>query len=134
MSEEAESHAQALVGLVRRLEAENAELRGRVAALEGQLHAGTTARPPTASAAGGRVIRANARDVAQKASEAEKPNAREVVRGKRDREAMQGYRCDQCKEFYDALGVLPHKCSKHKLHRPPPDTPDGFWEPWSFDN
>jgi hypothetical protein len=133
MSDDAERHASALVALVRRLEAENAALRQRVAELESshlkpQLNVTATIKKEE-----GGVIRARGREIAEKAKEVEKPNVREVVRGKRDREAMQGYQCDQCKELYDALGVLPHKCSKHKMHRPPPDTPDGFWEPWSFD-
>ena len=125
MSEEAQNIAQALLDLVRRLEEENAQLKTRIVELESRT---PPPLPPPARQEG--VIRAKASAV-QRPEEG--PNARAVVRGKREREAMQGFQCGQCQEFYDALGVRPHKCSKHKLHRPPPDTPDGFWEPWGFD-
>jgi hypothetical protein len=137
-SEEAQIHVNALLNLVKRLEEENTSLKRRIAQLE------TISKPPmpppVQSATRARsnanedgIIRAKARDVVQKAQEVDRPNAREVVRGKRDREAMQGFQCDQCKQFYEATGIMPERCSKHKLHRPPPDTPEGFWEPWSFD-
>ena len=65
-------------------------------------------------------------------------NYRAVVRGKDEREAMEGFECSQCKCFYKATGQhIPHLCdrsSKHKYFKPPPSTPAGFWEPWSIND
>ena len=57
-------------------------------------------------------------------------NIRKVVRGKREREGLEGFECGQCEMFYQITGIKPDKCSKHKMFKPPSDTPDGFWDPW----
>ena len=123
-SAQAADMASNLVELVRRLEEEIKTLKARIEELE------TSRQEPRVSG----LIRARGVDVVNKTENVLGPNVRTVVRGKREREGMQGFRCEQCKEFYDALGLEPHRCSKHKLHRPPPDTPDGFWEPWELQN
>jgi hypothetical protein len=134
MSVEAEKLVQALLTLVRNLEAENAALKEKLAMLDGRsapkpLVSDRTSTIKATEESDG-VVRARAREfVAQKEAKAGNgPNVREVVRGKREREAMQGYECDQCKEFYDAVGILPTKCSKHRYHRPPNEAPEEFWE------
>ncbi len=62
----------------------------------------------------------------------------EVVRGKKAREALNGYFCEQCNEFADAVcdhpggDVFDRKmfttCSRHRARYSPPQTPVDFWE------
>ncbi|KAL9181314.1 hypothetical protein ACHAXT_010119 [Thalassiosira profunda] len=57
----------------------------------------------------------------------------EVVRGKKDREALPGHECEECKRFMDAVGrdydrdALVQGCSRHRSRCAPPLTPPGFW-------
>ena len=61
---------------------------------------------------------------------------KEVVRGKAEREKLNGYTCEECEHFYanENLSGAQRKevldrCSRHR-HKstPPPSTPDEFWE------
>ncbi|CAN6465557.1 unnamed protein product [Victoria cruziana] len=64
----------------------------------------------------------------------------EPVRGKGDRQFLNGFECKQCKKFYDAVrdasGIDSNKkiqcehhdgVSRHRYRYLPPSTPDGFW-------
>ena len=64
-------------------------------------------------------------------------NFRAAVRGKDQREVLDGFDCSQCECFYKTTGHIPNLCdkhSKHKYFKPPPNTPAGFWDPWSQDD
>eukprot|EP01138_Halocafeteria_seosinensis_P014235 gb/GECG01014534.1/.p1 GENE.gb/GECG01014534.1/~~gb/GECG01014534.1/.p1 ORF type:complete len:516 (+),score=75.02 gb/GECG01014534.1/:1-1548(+) len=58
----------------------------------------------------------------------------EVVRNRDEREAMRGFNCDQCRQFYANLGskeleeAAVQCSSRHRHHHTPPSTPDGYWE------
>jgi hypothetical protein len=63
----------------------------------------------------------------------------EVVRGKKAREALRGYDCEECRGFLSAVcdhpggdvfdrNKLIQRCSRHRARNTPPSTPDGFWE------
>ena len=60
----------------------------------------------------------------------------EVVRGKAEREKLNGYTCNECEQFYANEKLtdgqrkkILDRCSRHR-HKttPPPSTPDEFWE------
>lgn len=63
----------------------------------------------------------------------------EPVRKKRDREALVGAECRECRSFYDAIlgadpdGLTTNRCqhydavSRHRYRYAPPQTPEGFW-------
>jgi len=62
-------------------------------------------------------------------------NFREVVRNQEKRAQMKAFDCPECEAFYKATGHLPQLCQKagkHRMHRPPTNTPPGFWDPWPF--
>lgn len=59
-----------------------------------------------------------------------------MSRKKFERELMQGYVCENCRRFYNALGFtekqkqnLIQLCSRHRLPKgvKPPKDPDNFW-------
>ena len=61
---------------------------------------------------------------------------KEVVRGKAEREKLNGYTCEECEKFYaneqltdEQRKKILDRCSRHR-HKstPPPSTPDEFWE------
>ncbi|EGG16959.1 hypothetical protein DFA_07940 [Cavenderia fasciculata] len=59
----------------------------------------------------------------------------DVIRNQEERQQLQGYECEHCKEFYDAvLGddydkkLLLNQCSRHRKDYTPPSTPPGFWD------
>lgn len=63
----------------------------------------------------------------------------EVVRGRKERQALPGHDCEECRGFLDAVcnapggevfdkGQLVRECSRHRARHTPPETPDGFWE------
>jgi len=60
----------------------------------------------------------------------------EPVRGKKKRQEMKGYTCNECEGFFKACkGLLPiniiDKCSRHRYdetHPKTPDTPKGYWD------
>jgi hypothetical protein len=76
----------------------------------------------------------------------------EVVRTKAGREALRGFCCEDCKEYYSALiaqGVYSEKDvqlmvqsgSRHRRKHTPPSTPEGYWdlsistpEQWRIEN
>lgn len=55
-------------------------------------------------------------------------------RKKSDRERMEGVDCDECKNFYDAMGDDENRkshlnrCSKHRVLEQRPSTPPDFWD------
>ncbi|CAE8718913.1 unnamed protein product, partial [Polarella glacialis] len=62
-----------------------------------------------------------------------------VVRGREQRQALQGFDCEQCRSFYElstAIGgvalVAGHSgqraLSRHRLEWAPTSTPPGFWD------
>lgn len=55
-----------------------------------------------------------------------------VVRGKAQRLALQGFDCEQCRNFYAATKLAPKsedlKASRHRLEHAPTCTPPGFWD------
>ena len=61
----------------------------------------------------------------------------EVVRGKAAREVLNGYQCEECGDFFDAVfggdGAKFYNrcdfvaCSRHRARHTPPSTPEGFW-------
>ncbi|GMH83145.1 hypothetical protein TL16_g09498 [Triparma laevis f. inornata] len=63
---------------------------------------------------------------------------KQVIRGKDQRRAMQGYDCEECKNFFSAIcdssnGAFDKKemlkqCSRHKSNWVPTQTPPDFWE------
>ncbi len=63
----------------------------------------------------------------------------EVVRGKRAREELLGYDCEECMGFLNAVcnapggnvfnrGTLIQRCSRHRAKYRPAETPEGFWD------
>jgi len=65
------------------------------------------------------------------------PPCRCVVRGRDQRAALQGFDCEQCRNFHQATGVQiaaakswqqGPKSSRHRLEHAPTDTPPGFWD------
>ena len=60
----------------------------------------------------------------------------EVIRKKEERKALNGYTCNQCKEFYenvfgkntDKYKEVIQLCSRHRHKHTPPSTPPGFWD------
>jgi len=57
----------------------------------------------------------------------------EVVRGRDKRQALPGHDCEECRQFFDALGKgydtgkMVMECSRHRARYIPPSTPPGFW-------
>jgi len=59
-----------------------------------------------------------------------------VIRKKEERKALNGYTCNQCKEFYenvfgkntDKYKEVIQLCSRHRHKHTPPSTPPGFWD------
>eukprot|EP01103_Thecamoeba_quadrilineata_P010680 TRINITY_DN2370_c0_g1_i1.p1 TRINITY_DN2370_c0_g1~~TRINITY_DN2370_c0_g1_i1.p1 ORF type:complete len:336 (+),score=83.05 TRINITY_DN2370_c0_g1_i1:484-1491(+) len=58
----------------------------------------------------------------------------DVVRKKEERANLPSHECDQCKQFYDAVGGnidrkrMVDNCSRHKAMFNAPDTPTDYWE------
>ena len=60
----------------------------------------------------------------------------EVIRKKEERKALNGYTCNQCKDFYektfgkdtDEYKEAIQLCSRHRHRHTPPSTPPGFWD------
>lgn len=58
------------------------------------------------------------------------------VRNRDQRLALQGYDCEQCRDFYKAAGVAPEAvafrrgptASRHRFEHAPTSTPEGFWD------
>jgi hypothetical protein len=59
-----------------------------------------------------------------------------IVRGKREREALDANSCPECAEFVEVLAhetgkdprSLLRQCQRHRAQFPPVDTPDGYWD------
>jgi hypothetical protein len=81
-----------------------------------------------------KVFHARAKAVEAKSDIPENPNYREVIRVKSKREVMEGYKCDMCESFYKSVNMECKCVSKHKMHRPITETPEGFWDPWNFNS
>jgi hypothetical protein len=86
-------------------------------------------------------------DISNKVSETLKRNnevlnnfrCEEVVRGRAEREALNGYECAQCAAFFDEAVLVGNgakyydrdellRCSRHRSRHTPPQTPEDYWE------